>query len=63
MNEDKLNPPYNDLIGDILKEYTKKGGMDNLAGPENHYRKSIFLVIRFSIFNGLQKMPVINHIG
>lgn len=24
MSNDKLNPPYNDLIGDILKEYTKK---------------------------------------
>jgi len=32
MSDDKLNPPYNDLIGDILKEYTKKGGMDNLKG-------------------------------
>jgi hypothetical protein len=32
MSDDKLNPPYNDLIGNILKDYTKKGGMDNLAG-------------------------------
>ena len=32
MSEDKLNPPYNDLIGNILKEYTKSGGMDKLAG-------------------------------
>ena len=26
MSEDKLNPHYNDLIGNILKEYTKSGG-------------------------------------
>ncbi|NYF25277.1 DnaJ family domain-containing protein [Sporosarcina sp. JAI121] len=32
MKEGNVNPPYNDLIGDILKEYTKKGGMDNLQG-------------------------------
>ena len=30
MTNDK--PEYNDLIGDIVKEYAKTGGMDNLPG-------------------------------
>jgi len=30
MTNDK--PQYNDLIGDIVKEYAKTGGMDNLPG-------------------------------
>ena len=32
MSEDKLNPPYNELIGDIFKKVYKKRGMDNLVG-------------------------------
>lgn len=32
MDNDSFNKPSNDLIGDILKEYSKTGGMDNLKG-------------------------------
>ncbi len=47
MNDDNFNPPYNDLIGDILKSYTKKGGMDNLKGqgkplPEEYFSGDTF---------------------
>lgn len=39
--------PRNDLIGDILKEYAKTGGMDNLPGagkplPEEYFSGDIF---------------------
>lgn len=32
MDKDSFNKPSNDLIGDILREYEKTGGMDNLKG-------------------------------
>lgn len=39
--------PRNDLIGDILKEYTKTGGMDNLPGegkplPAEYFSGDLF---------------------
>lgn len=39
--------PRNDLIGDILKEYTKTGGMDNLPGagkplPADYFSGDLF---------------------
>ena len=32
MDKDSFNKPSSDLMGDILKEYAKTGGMDNLKG-------------------------------
>ncbi|WP_342599712.1 DnaJ family domain-containing protein [Psychrobacillus sp. FSL H8-0483] len=32
MDQDNFNKPTNDLIGDILRNYEKTGGMDNLKG-------------------------------
>lgn len=43
MNKDKLNPSqYNDLIGDILKQHTAEGGMDNLKGTGKPLSKEYF---------------------
>ncbi len=55
MSEDKLNPPYNDLIGDILKEYTKKGGMDNLAGHGKPLPQEYFSGDTFQHFQRIAK--------
>lgn len=46
MSEHEPNP-RNDLIGDILKEYSKTGGMDNLPGagkplPSDYFSGDIF---------------------
>lgn len=42
MSENNIIPPYNDLIGDILKSYTKEGGMDNLKGQGKPLPKEYF---------------------
>lgn len=55
MSNDKLNPPYNDLIGDILKEYTKKGGMDNLAGHGKPLSQEYFSGDTFQHFQRIAK--------
>ncbi|MBO0586292.1 DUF1992 domain-containing protein [Sporosarcina sp. E16_8] len=55
MSDDKLNPPYNDLIGDILKEYTKKGGMDNLAGQGKPLSQEYFSGDTFQHFQLIAK--------
>jgi len=55
MSDDKLNPPYNDLIGDILKEYTKKGGMDNLAGHGKPLSQEYFSGDTFQHFQRIAK--------
>lgn len=55
MSDEKLNPPYNDLIGDILKEYTKKGGMDNLAGQGKPLSQEYFSGDTFQHFQRIAK--------
>jgi hypothetical protein len=55
MSNDKLDPPYNDLIGDILKEYTKKGGMDNLAGQGKPLSQEYFSGDTFQHFQRIAK--------
>lgn len=55
MSDDKLNPPYNDLIGDILKEYTKKGGMDNLTGQGKPLPQEYFSGDTFQHFQRIAK--------
>lgn len=47
MDKDNFNKPSNDLIGDILRNYEKTGGMDNLKGqgkplPEEYFSGDIF---------------------
>jgi len=55
MSDDKINPPYNDLIGDILNEYTKKGGMDNLAGHGKPLSPEYFSGDTFQHFQRIAK--------
>lgn len=55
MSENKLNPPYNDLIGDILKEYTKSGGMDNLEGHGKPLSQEYFSGDTFQHFQRIAK--------
>jgi hypothetical protein len=55
MSDDNLNPPYNDLIGDILKEYTKKGGMDNLPGHGKPLSQEYFSGDTFQHFQRIAK--------
>lgn len=42
MSEDNKIPLYNDPIGDILKSYTKEGGMENLKGQGKPLPKEYF---------------------
>ena len=47
MDKDNFNKPSNDLIGDILRDYEKTGGMDNLKGqgkplPDEYFSGDIF---------------------
>lgn len=47
MDKDNFNKPSNDLIGDILRNYEKTGGMDNLKGqgkplPDDYFSGDIF---------------------
>lgn len=42
MSENNIIPPYNDLIGDILKSYSKEGGMENLKGQGKPLPKEYF---------------------
>lgn len=42
MNNEKPFRQHNDLIGDILKNYTKDGGMDNLEGQGKPLSKEYF---------------------
>lgn len=42
MSENNVIPPYNDLIGDILKSHTKDGGMENLKGHGKPLPKEYF---------------------
>ncbi|GGA34533.1 DnaJ family domain-containing protein [Psychrobacillus lasiicapitis] len=47
MEKENFNKPSNDLIGDILRNYEKTGGMDNLKGqgkplPDEYFSGDIF---------------------
>ena len=47
MDNDNFNKPTNDLMGDILRNYEKTGGMDNLKGqgkplPEDYFSGDVF---------------------
>jgi hypothetical protein len=47
MDNENFNKPSNDLIGDILRNYEKTGGMDNLKGtgkplPNEYFTGDIF---------------------
>ncbi|MBD7984455.1 DUF1992 domain-containing protein [Sporosarcina sp. Sa2YVA2] len=42
MSEDNKIPLYNDPIGDILKSYSKEGGMENLKGQGKPLPKEYF---------------------
>ncbi|WP_438311731.1 DnaJ family domain-containing protein [Sporosarcina sp. FA9] len=49
------NPPYNDLMGDILKKHTKDGGMDNLKGHGKPIPKEYFSGDTFQHFQKIAK--------
>ena len=56
MNEDKLNPPpYNDLIGDILKNDPKEGSIDHLKGAGKPLSKEYLLGDTFQHFQRIAK--------
>lgn len=47
MDQDNFNKPSNDLIGDILRNYEKTGGMDDLKGqgkplPDEYFSGDLF---------------------
>ncbi|KIL51421.1 hypothetical protein KP77_09330 [Jeotgalibacillus alimentarius] len=47
--------PKNDLIGDILKDYSKTGGMDNLKGTGEKIPKEYFSGDTFQHFQKIAK--------
>lgn len=49
------NPPFNDLMGDILKKHTKDGGMDNLKGHGKPIPKEYFSGDTFQHFQKIAK--------
>ena len=55
MSNDKLNPPYNDLMGDILKKHTLDGGMENLKGQGKPLPKEYFSGDTFQHFQRLAR--------
>ena len=55
MSNDKLNPPYNDLIGDILKKHTADGGMDSLEGQGKPLSKEYLSGDTFQHFQRIAK--------
>lgn len=56
MNEDKLNPPpYNDLIGDMLKNDPKEGRIDHLKGAGKPLSKEYLSGDTFQHFQRIAK--------
>ncbi|MFD1927203.1 DnaJ family domain-containing protein [Sporosarcina siberiensis] len=49
------NPPYNDLMGDILKKHAKDGGMENLKGQGKPIPKEYFSGDTFQHFQKIAK--------
>ncbi len=48
-------PPYNDLMGDILKKHTADGGMDNLKGQGKPLSQEYFSGDTFQHFQRIAK--------
>ena len=55
MDKDIFNKPTNDLIGDILKEYTKTGSMDDLKGAGKPISEEYFSGDIFQHFQKIAK--------
>ncbi|MFJ7934726.1 DnaJ family domain-containing protein [Sporosarcina sp. NPDC096371] len=55
MKEDHFIPPYNDLMGDILKKHTAEGGMDNLRGQGKPLSQDYFSGDTFQHFQRIAK--------
>lgn len=55
MSDGNEIPPYNDLIGDILKSHTKDGGMENLKGQGKPLPKEYFSGDTFQHFQKIAK--------
>ncbi|WP_318614099.1 DnaJ family domain-containing protein [Sporosarcina sp. YIM B06819] len=55
MKDDYFIPPYNDLMGDILKKHTAEGGMDNLKGQGKPLSQEYFSGDTFQHFQRIAK--------
>lgn len=55
MSDENSMPPYNDLIGDILKNHAKDGGMDNLKGQGKPLSKEYFSGDTYQHFQRIAK--------
>ena len=55
MKDDHFIPPYNDLMGDILKKHTVEGGMDNLKGQGKPLSQEYFSGDTFQHFQRIAK--------
>ncbi|WP_203247216.1 DnaJ family domain-containing protein [Sporosarcina beigongshangi] len=55
MKDDHFAPPYNDLMGDILKKHTAEGGMDNLKGQGKPLPQEYFSGDTFQHFQRIAK--------
>jgi Domain of unknown function (DUF1992) len=55
MKDDHFIPPYNDLMGDILKKHTAEGGMDNLKGLGKPLSQDYFSGDTFQHFQRIAK--------
>lgn len=55
MKDDHFIPPYNDLMGDILKKHTAEGGMDNLKGQGKPLSQEYFSGDTFQHFQRIAK--------
>ena len=55
MTDDRLNPSYNDLIGDIMRKHTEEGGMDNLKGQGKPISQEYFSGDTFQHFQRIAK--------
>lgn len=55
MSDGNSMPPYNDLIGDILKSHAKEGGMENLKGQGKPLPKEYFSGDTYQHFQRIAK--------
>lgn len=55
MKDEEFNPPYNDLIGEILKKHIAEGGMDNLKGQGKPLSQEYFSGDTFQHFQRIAK--------
>lgn len=54
-DKDKETPEYSDLMGDILKEYSKDGSMDKLKGQGKPLSEDYFSGDTFQHFQAMAK--------